>query len=433
MRARLSADPAAIGLAAWLAATLLLNLALGLWAPERWRETALTHLGEFARGESGEDSWGPMKAGLAHVESDDPRPVYQAVLFGARIKFQYPPASLLALELARGLAARAGARLESLLNAFTWLAVVATVVCAAAILRAGRPPGSRLAAALMATAAFLFYPLLKAYTLGQVQAWISALLALLLLSWQAGRRGLAGVLLGLVCLLKPHFAAVALWAVLRREGRFALAALLTALAGVLASLLRYGLPHNLDYLPALAFLGRHGESFHPNQSLMGLMHRLLRNGNNVEWVSDAFPPFHPVVFCVAGVGSAAILGLALLWRRGGPGRGGAMDLAAMLLACTMASPIAWEHHYGVLVPVFALLVSDLGRPGMPGGARAVLFCSALVAANLLAPTLALADGPWNPLQSYLYFAAVASFALLLVRRGAAQDAVSKTPTTVSAP
>jgi hypothetical protein len=35
----------------------------------------------------------------------------------------------------------------------------------------------------------------------------------------------------------------------------------------------------------------------------------------------------------------------------------------MALSCTMASPIAWEHHYGITLPIFAvLLASSIGDP-----------------------------------------------------------------------
>jgi hypothetical protein len=295
-------------------------------------------------------------------------------------------------------------------------AVLASIVGSTALLRAARPPASRLAAALLAAAGFAFYPLLKGFSLGQIQTWIGAALALLLLAFRLERRAVAGALLGFVVLLKPHFALVALWALLRGERRLLAWAALAVAGGLGVSLTRYGLAHHLDYLAALAFLGRHGESFHPNQSLTGLLHRLLGNGNNAEWVADAFPPYHPVVFVVGSAGSALLLLLALGFRRRAPGAGDACDLAAMLLAATLASPIAWEHHYGLLLPVYGLLAAELARPGAPRAERLALAASALVAASYVAPARLLAGTAWNPLQSYLYFAALTALALLLLRR-----------------
>ena len=111
--------------------------------------------------------------------------------------------------------------------------------------------------------------------------------------------------------MKPHLALVLFWAALRREWRFA-AAIGATLAVVLAtSVVHYGLGAHVDYVHALSFLGRHGESFYPNQSFVGLLHRAIGNGNNVEWQANAFPPFHVGVFAAGVVVSLALLGAAL--------------------------------------------------------------------------------------------------------------------------
>jgi hypothetical protein len=51
--------------------------------------------------------------------------------------------------------------------------------------------------------------------------------------------------------------------------------------------------------------------------------------------------------------SLAILSTALLRRgkEGDPDR--VFDFCTMALSVTMASPIAWEHHYGIIFPIFA--------------------------------------------------------------------------------
>src|SRR5262249_44546416 len=66
-----------------------------------------------------------------------------------------------------------------------------------------------------------FYPAVKAFTLGQIQVWINGLFALALLCFAAGRKTVSGALLGLICLIKPHYGVFLLWAALRREWRFA--------------------------------------------------------------------------------------------------------------------------------------------------------------------------------------------------------------------
>ncbi len=102
------------------------------------------------------------------------------------------------------------------------------------------------------------------------------------------------------------------------------AALLTLAVITLTAGGLYGFYHYLDYLPVLSFLSRHGESFFPNQSVNGLMHRFFFNGNNLQWVSDQFPPFNPIVYACSLIAGAIILGPALFWQRknAGPPRSG---------------------------------------------------------------------------------------------------------------
>jgi alpha-1,2-mannosyltransferase len=395
-----------------IAASVLLNLGLALGLHPPANETVFTHDTNFARGRMSRDSWGPMEAARSHLASGDPRPVYDAILFEQKVKFQYPPTSLLPLE---ALHRWADSSAPALLNAFTWAAVVVTALATGALLRGGGGERGWVLFALGAGATLLFYPVVKAYSLGQIQAWITALLALLLLAWRHGRRTAAGVLLGLACAVKPHFAIVVVWALLRRERRFAAAAVLTITAVLAVSLPLYGLANHLNYVKALAFMGRHGEAFYPNQSMNGLLNRLVGNGSNLEFLWDRFAPYDPVVFAGTVLTSLAILAIALFGPSAPGARGGEVDLAAILLAAVMASPIAWEHHYGVLAPIDAVLGPRVLRRGNRW--PAVLFgLSYLLSANFLAVAQALAPTAWNFLQSYLYFAALIVFALLLAVR-----------------
>jgi hypothetical protein len=397
-----------------LAASLLLNALLALALTPPWNETTFTHVARLADADSWQDSWTTMAAGLQHLESKDPRPLYRTLLVEQGVKFQYPPTALLPLEAAERATASEAAAFR-LLDALSKLALVLTAVAAALLLRG--TGGSPVASALAFAATLLFYPALKAVTLGNVQAWITAALALALVCWQRERKAAAGVLVGLACVLKPHFALVLAWAGLRREWRFA-AAIGSTLAVVLAaSVAHYGFAAHVDYLHALSFLGRRSESFYPNQSFVGLLHRALGNGNNVEWQANAFPPYHAGVFAAGVVVSLALLGAALFGRVRGT-RGGALDLAAMLLAVTLASPIAWEHHYAVLAPILCLLLPEVLKPQAPLYERWLLLGAYLLSANFLALAQRLAPTPWNPLQSYLYAAALLVFLLLFRRRAA---------------
>ena len=89
------------------------------------------------------------------------------------------------------------------------------------------------------------------------------------------------------------------------------------------------------------------------------------------------------------------------------------DFLSALLTFTIASPVAWEHHYGVLLPIFAWLTPALRRHPVFGRSTWwVLGGAYLLASNLIGATLHFAHTPLSPLQSYLWFAALAVLALL---------------------
>jgi alpha-1,2-mannosyltransferase len=108
-----------------------------------------------------------------------------------------------------------------------------------------------------------------------------------------------------------------------------------------------------------------------------------------------------------------LLSTALLRRgnEGDPDR--TFDFCAMALSITIASPIAWEHHYGTIFPVLAVLLASVV------GNRVrlillvvsyVLVSNLIAAANLLAPTV------FNVAQSYLLAGALIALALLHTAR-----------------
>jgi hypothetical protein len=85
----------------------------------------------------------------------------------------------------------------------------------------------------------------------------------------------------------------------------------------------------------------------------GLLNRLLATGPSLEWNPSAYPPFNAWVYGGTVATSAILLGAALFlpWRR--THASAQTDIMIMMLSITLASPIAWEHHYGILLPVFA--------------------------------------------------------------------------------
>ena len=233
------------------------------------------------------------------------------MFFSGGVKFQYP---LTALTLAGGID-------RSTLNVLSWTATLLTAVACAFLLRAAisQDPTLQLSALLQnprcivatTVAVLTFYPVVKGYSLGQIQTWVTAAFALLLLSWQRQRHALAGLALGLMLLIKPGCAPLLLWGALRRQWRFVGVATLTVIVGIVASLPRYPLHEQLDYLRVLSFIGTRGEVFFPNQSVNGLLNRWMSGGGSLEWHAEAFAEPRPLVAIGTSVAFVLLVGAAL--------------------------------------------------------------------------------------------------------------------------
>lgn len=337
--------------------------------------------------------------------------LYEEIFFTRGVKFQYPVTALLFM----------GSAGRGMLNPVSWMSTLLTAVISAVILRralrnAGDAESGAWGAALFAASVFLgltFYPLVKAYSLGQIQTWLDAAFALWVLCWMGGYRGRSGVLLGFMCLIKPTFALLLGWAVVRREWGTLLAAVATFAIGSAVAIWRYGGANVFGYLRVLSFLGRRGEAFYPNQSFNGVLNRLVGNGSNLEWRYFEFPAVHPAV--VAGSAIALVVLVALAWfvPAGTAGEGGVVDLCLSALTATVTAPIAWEHHYGIMLPMYAAVTPRLllDRP-FGAGTIPALAVSFVAAANFVPQANRLAATALNPLQSYLLGSALLMLALM---------------------
>ena len=404
----------------------LVNAVLWLTAPPGLADNVLQQTWSFLLGHSSDDSWGPMKHALEYFEQEYFRPPYTAPMYTELVlhrdeKFQYPPTSLFLF---------AGTRAADALlfgkafanDAVSWICVFLAAIASAVLfekrLGLSDPSSTRdnlgwLRASLVVALSLAFYPVIKAFTLGQIQAWINGLFALALLLWTAKHRAWAGLAIGIITLIKPHFGIVLAWGLLRREWRFLIAGALTVTLGLALSLYVFGWENHVDYLRLLSYLSQHGEAYYPNQSVNGLLNRLMSIGdpdhyNNLVWRDD-FPPFNPWVYGGTLISAALILAFALLRRRSRNDPDGALDFCTISLSCTIASPIAWEHHYGILLPVFAVLV---GRWVYNRRKLLWLGASFMFASNFIPATQLLAYTPFNIVQSYLLFAALIVLALL---------------------
>ena len=428
----------------WLATILLIHLLLGILIVavliargktfrNSLETTAPGQIVNLGHPTFSSDSWGPML--LAYWRNiEDPQSSMYDVYFHDRVKFQYPPASLIFFDvfprsLTRLVHREVGMPLKRILSWLMQGAVLSTVIASAAILEiclkrsllrlptgfggiAGRA-GISLALGLT------YYPLLRGYQLGQVQIFLNAFIAFAVLLKLLGREVFSGALMGVCCLVKPQYGIILLWSLLRRKWRFLLGFATICLAGLAVSVARFGLQDHIAYLKVLTEISRHGETFWPNQSVNGLLNRWLENGSPMEWSDTTYAPFHSVVYAATMISSFAILVLALLpWGGKLRAESDTIDLMIALAAATMASPVAWEHHYGTFLPIFAVAFPGIMHFRPAGWATAPLFAFSYLAMAgvMLRPDLIFQNRWLGIAGSHLFFGNLVLFGLLLALR-----------------
>jgi alpha-1,2-mannosyltransferase len=381
----------------------------------------------------GVDSWWPM-INAYERKIENPEHSMYTVFFEDQIKFQYPPSSLLILDLfpasmTRLVDGKVGEPLIECLGRFSQGAVFLTALVSAAILAIGlrhlepdRParPARIIVQMMLATVIGLtYYPILKAHQLGQIQVFLTGLVALGLLCYLLKWEVLSGVFFGVCCLVKPQYGLILLWALLRRRWAFALGLTGVSTVGLALSVFRFGLQDHFRYLKVLQEISRAGEAYWPNQSVNGLLNRFLENGDPIIFSMSDFAPPNPAVYAITLLSSLVFLALALwLPASGRRTSGSEFDLAIVLAAVTFASPIAWEHHYGTFLPILAIALPGLLRALPLGRATALPLALSFVAmANaMLRPDLIFVNRWWGLAGSHLFFGGLITFGLLLALR-----------------
>ena len=150
-------------------------------------------LGDFWHVRQWTDSWLPMMKSLDYFRAHPGKPIYFAPLYDTLI---YSLVSLLPLDLLRKLGMSDVAMLRTLAVA-SFAAVFGIIVCALAMgQRLLSRRGARLdwqAGVAVSLATLFCYPLLKGYSLGNAQTFLSFGFALLLYLWMMGRERASGV------------------------------------------------------------------------------------------------------------------------------------------------------------------------------------------------------------------------------------------------
>jgi hypothetical protein len=361
------------------------------------------------------------------TESQGQGLLYSDLLIGKNIKFQYPPTALLISKFIE--TNNIGILEFSTATTFVFIFIMLAGVIGTTLYsyREYSTPALSLnekifVGLLLTLLLFTFYPVVKAGTLGQIQVWLNAFFALAILSYITGYEILAGVLLGIMASIKPQYALFVLWGLIRGNRRLVIAMIVTGVIGLIFGISEYGIATYVDYLRGLSFLSQHGESFYSNQSFNGLAGRFFSVRypdvfNNLRWRGYYFPPYNFWVFSFTQITSIAILVIALIKGKSQTKESSVADFCLMGLALTMASPIAWEHHYGILFPIFICLwlIMWFGNTTLKNKwAKIAFILSYLLAANNISIANMLAPTYINILQSYLFIAACSVFTFLWV-------------------
>jgi hypothetical protein len=376
------------------------------------------------------DSLGPMLQAIHFLEIDPHGPVYQKIFFGDHTKFQYPLTSLLPYyEMQRwGIGNRKLFWLSRVTVDLSFIATIALSILLALWLLAERAGGAATRrekiciGVSLGIAGLVFNPLVSAAILGQIQALLTLGFALAFLCWLTGKEAWAGAILGSMMLVKPQYGVFLLWALVRRKFSAAVSALVCCATGFAVSCAVFGFKNNLDYIRVLQYIGRRGESYYPNQSINGILNRLRGSADFLRFDVRHFAPEDAFVFWGTMASTMLLLLIAIFYPWGKERRGGAGDFACILLVSTMASPIAWNHHYAILLPIFVWLWFDDYAWRKSGWDRMLLAVAFFLTSNMITPTMALMNLPgWNLLTSNLYVGAILALVALLRSGTGAQD------------
>jgi hypothetical protein len=390
----------------------------------------------------GDDSWWPMyKAANARWEYPGVG-IYEAVFFGDNVKFQYPPIALLPyivlIELGYGLPA-----ILKISHIISFCALIGVVFCGYKIIivildkyaKDYSLSTSKRLSIFIATilAVFTFYPLINAQYLGQAQMAIDLLICVAFLAWLVERKYLAGSMIALASLIKPTLMLVLIWAIMRKEKACIIGMMVIFVPAGILSLAVFGFDEHLDYLRVLSHIGSHGESYRSNQSINGILNRLLLDVDIGSFDNRSYSTYNPYVHAGTLISTILFILFGLFYNKPKAvnNTGSALDLGTMVSVSVMAAPTVWSHHYGVMWPVLimalmiAITILNNRQSYYTSIALPLLFVGYFLMSNyfILIDNEALYPSPINLVLSYfLYGGIISVIALVLLRHAAADGA-----------
>jgi hypothetical protein len=214
----------------------------------------------------------------------------------------------------------------------------------------------------------LYHPLIRALELNQATLLVTAFLGIAFVALQGGRQALAGVALALAASIKPQL--VLILPLMAWSARRMVAWTLGTGAVLLGiSLLYAGLDNHLQYLTEVLPALSPGYAFYPNQSWTGLVNR-LDAARSITRFAIVAPSLEARVASAALAASSWAAALWVAWRCRRMPDSALMTFGLAWLAATVASPVAWEHHYAPGLFVFAAAWRaarpQAGQAGEPG-------------------------------------------------------------------
>lgn len=216
-----------------------------------------------------------------------------------------------------------------------------------------------------------FYPLRWMVVCLQVQALITLLAVVGILAFGRSYSVISGFAIGLAFCLKPHFGIIFVFALFRKEWRFCAGMITSSFLVIMGSIILTGLSPWITYFADIMPVLSRGYAYYPNQSINGIVNRWV--GHAPQFV---FPPWSPVVALCTSLSAVIFSILAVFPRPSGlqlkrDKETGALtmarndlqivllrelDLAIALLCVTLASPIAWNHHFAWSIVLFLILL-----------------------------------------------------------------------------
>lgn len=220
--------------------------------------------------------------------------------------------------------------------------------------------------ALIAALSYLSFPTQFTLGMGQVNLIALAIVVASVFLERQGRSMYAGVVMATAWLFKPELVLLVPVMVIRRKWSMIGATVVTLSAAVVVSVVLWGTEAYTIYGQRLVPLSRGfaDAGIYYNQSLSGL---LVRAGITSAWIYIAF-----------AIGVVCVTFFSL-WKKPRPF---AESIWAYMPALLLIEPIAWQHHFVLLLPTYIMLWARRSSLRMRGCIAVSYF---LISWNFAAP------------------------------------------------